>query len=162
MKNITLLILSMLLIGSVFARHHKRKKDKQPNSITSVSIHRTACYGRCPDYLVQISNDGTAIYTGKRFTADTGIFKKNIGTAKAMEVINEFYTYRVDTCSDMYRNRIPDLPGLIITVQYKDSTKTIRDANFGPSFLKQLANDIDAAGKKTDDTWQKTGMPEGN
>ena len=80
MKKITLLILSMLLIGSVFARHHKRKKDKQPNSITSVSIHRTACYGRCPDYLVQISNDGTAIYTGKRFTADTGIFKKNIGT----------------------------------------------------------------------------------
>jgi hypothetical protein len=147
---------------SAFARHKHKKKQLPADNIISVSIHHTACYGRCPDYTIEISNDGTVIYTATRFTPDTGIFRKNISSEKAMAIINKFNTYRVDTCRDIYRPRIADVPALIVTVKYNDSTKTIRDANFGPGYLQQLASEIDNAGRKTDDSWQKIGTPKTN
>ena len=72
-----------------------------------------------------------------------------------MEVINQFKTYRIDTCKDEYDNRIPDIPGIIYTIKYKGSIKTIYNAHFGPQFLKTLAEAMDAAGKKSDNTWKK-------
>jgi len=159
MRKITVAILFLLVCSAAFAKHKHKQKPQPAGNIKSVSIHHTSCYGRCPSYTIEIFNDGTAIYTGMRFVPDTGIFQKNIGIEKAMGIINQFNTYRVDTCQDVYRTRIPDMPSLIVTVKYTDSTKTIRDANFGPPYLKQLGNLIEQAGMKTDSTWQKTGMP---
>lgn len=158
MKKITLVILSILFCGIAFAKHKHKKKQQASGNIISVSIRHTACYGRCPDYTIEINKDGSVIYTGARFVPDTGIFKKNIGMEKAIGIINQFNTYRVDTCKDIYRSRIADLPGLVVTVKYNDSTKMIRDANSGPDYLKQLADTIDDIGKKTDNGWTKIGV----
>ena len=162
MKKIALVIFALLITVSVFAKHHKRKKKQVKKAeITSVSLHRTACYGRCPDYTIDLNIDGTAIFTAIRFNPDTGIFTKNIGAQKAVEIINQFKTYRVDTCKNLYQNRRPDIPGLVLTIKYADSAKTIRNAHFGPYFLKQLATSIDEVAKKAegDNSWKKTGMP---
>ena len=162
MKKITLVILAILISGAAFAKHKHKKKKQKTGNIISVTMRRTACYGRCPDYTIEINNDGSAIYTGRRFVTDSGTFIKNIGVAKAMEVIDQFNAYKVDTCKNVYYNRISDLPGLIITVKYTDSTKTIRNAHFGPNYLQQLATAMDEAGKKTDDTWKKVTTPKSN
>ena len=120
-------------------------------------MHRTACFGRCPDYMIEINNSGVVTYTAIRFCEDTGVFKKDIGASKAREIIDQFTTYKVDTCKDIYESRIQDVPGMVMTIKYKTTTKIIRDANFGPFFLQRLAEAIDAVGKKTDDTWKKVG-----
>ena len=157
MKKTALIILALLVGFSVYAKHHKRKKKQQAttSSMISVTMRRTPCYGRCPNYEIQLDNDGTAIYTAIRFNPDTGTFTKNIGAAKVKEIIDQFNSYRVDTCQDLYRNRIADLPGINFTIKYKDSTKNIRNAQFGPGFLKTLATAVDDAAKKTDDSWTK-------
>ncbi len=160
MKKIALLIL--LFAGSMcaFAGIAKNKKKQQkPNEILSVGMHRTVCFGRCPDYKIEIDNEGMATYTAIRFNDDTGIFKKNIGKKKAKEIIDMFVQYRVDTCKEMYENRIPDLPGLNITINYRKGKKTIYNAGFGPAFLGEIAGTIDEAGIKKDNTWKKKGMP---
>jgi hypothetical protein len=139
-----------------------KKKKQSANEVVSVTMHRTICFGRCPDYTIEMNKDGNTIYTAKRFNSDTGIFKKNIGSKKVAEIFSQFATYRVDTCAEMYDNRIPDLPGLNFTIKYKNRTQKIFNANFGPYFLKEIAAAIDAAGKKADaadKTWKKTGMP---
>ncbi len=161
MKKIALIILALLVGVSVNARHHKRKKKKKPQTqeVLSVSMHRTACFGRCPQYKIEVKGDGTATYTAIRFNPDTGVYTKNIGAAKAKEIIDQVKLYRVDTCSNFYENRIQDLPGLIFTIQYRDSTKNIRGANFGPGFLKAIANTLDEAAKKTDDSWKRVDKP---
>ena len=69
---------------------------------------------------------------------------------------------KADTCSDMYVNRIPDLSGLTVTINYGGKTKVIRNANFGPAFLKEIADKMEETGRKTADNnsgWKKTGMP---
>lgn len=163
MKKTTLVILMLLVGFAGFAmQKKKKKKTKNSNEIVSVTIHRTTCFGRCPDYIIQLDKDGTAIYTGIRFTEDTGIFKKNVGKTKVQDIFSDLTTNRVDTCKEVYENRIPDLPGLIISIKYANRTKMIHNAHFGPAFLQRIATSIDEAGKKTDKSWKKTGMPKTN
>jgi len=161
MKKITLFILSFAFALSALALlPHKHRKQQSSSEIISVSMRRTGCYGRCPDYTIKIDKEGIVTYTGNRFVTDSGIFRKNIGSTKAMEIIDQFYTYQVDTCNDEYYNKISDLPGLILTVQYITHTKRILNAHYGPRFLAVLANTIEVAGKKTDDIgWEKIVAP---
>ena len=162
MKRSALVILWLLTAFCVSAAPTAKKKKPaaKSNEITSVMMYRTVCYGRCPEYSIEINKDGMATYTGMRFAPDTGIFKKSIGKAKAKEIINMFIANRADTCREMYENRIPDVPGLTITIKYPKKTKKIFSANFGPGFLLEIAEAMDAAAKKTDKKgWKKTGMP---
>ncbi len=144
---------------SAFAAKKKKPKKKTTNKteIVSVTMHRTACFGRCPTYKVEIDADGMATYRAIMFNdGDSGTYTKNIGAAKAAEVFNLMQQYRLDTCRENYPNRIPDLAGIILTIKYKNATKTIYNAHFGPAFLKNdIAGAIDGAGRKRDKTWKK-------
>lgn len=159
MKKILLVALAILLVAPAFAKHKKTKKTRNPKSgIVSVTMRRTACFGRCPDYTIEINKNGMVTYTGLRFTPDTGIFQKKVTADQAMSVINQLTLNKVDTCRNLYENRIPDLPGIIYMVKYQDSTKRISNANWGPVFLKTIADDMDKIGKKTaenDAEWKK-------
>lgn len=160
MKKLSVIILLAVATVSCFATSKKSaKKNGAAPAITSIKLQRTACYGRCPEYSIEISKDGSVVYTAVRFNEDTGIFKKNIGTKKAKAIFDEFASYRVDTCRERYELTITDLPGLIYTIKYPGRTQRIINANFGPPFLKTLAEHVDEAGKKTGTGWKKTGMP---
>ncbi len=150
-----MLFFLMLICISVFAKHKKHKKKSTCKSnIVSVLMHRTACYGTCQDYYIHINNDGVVTYTGVRFTPDTGIFTKEIPIDNVKSIFDKLTGFQVDTCLDLYPNKIPDLPGLNFDIVYKNKTKKIYCANFGPYFLKDIAKSIDEIGKKTDNNWK--------
>ena len=154
-----MVVLLMATSLATFAATKKKAKKTAAatNEIVSVKVHRTACFGRCPEYKIEINTSGVATYTAVRFNTDSGIYRKTIGSKKTMAVINEFQKYRVDTCSDMYENRIPDVPGIVFTIKYKNKTKlqVIQNAHFGPQFLKDLAQQMDQVGKKSDNSWKR-------
>ena len=157
MKKLAFVILAAITVAPLLSWGVKVKKKKSAvnnSPIVSVTMRRTTCFGRCPDYSIELNKDGTATYKGMRFVKDSGTFRKNIGTTKTMNIINQLIAYRADTCSNVYDNRIPDLPGIIYTINYKDSTKRIMNANFCPHYLTELAIDMDNIGKKTDKTWK--------
>lgn len=157
MNKLIAAILMVCLAPSVMAMQKKKKKTLD---IQSVAIHHTVCFGQCPDYSIEITKEGVATYTAIRFNKDTGIFRKNIGKEKAAAIIGMCRKYRIDTCSEMYENRIPDLSGLIFTITYEKNRKQhIHSANFGPLFLREIAAEIDEAGKREDNSWEKIGMP---
>jgi len=157
MKKLTWVILLLVAGTAAFAKQHKHKGNKAPaNNIVSVSLRHTACYGRCPVYTIEVNKDGIATYTATLFNQDTGVFIKNLGIKKVMEIINRFNIYRIDTCKDKYESRHTDLPGTILAIKYHDSTKTIMDANAGPPILAELRTMMDGLiTKKLDNTWQK-------
>jgi hypothetical protein len=161
MKEIILTILVVLVGFSAFAKRHRHKAKSQPaNDIISVALRHTACYGRCPDYIVEINKDGIATYTGVRFTPDSGVFTKNIGKVKAMKILNRFNAYRADTCQDRYTAKNPDFPGLTLTIKYDSKTKMILNANFAPIGLRTIAGSIDSlTGDKVDNTWHAVTTP---
>lgn len=158
---VILLVICVLGVTSATAWSFAKgkKKSKAGKVLTSIGVHHTVCYGKCPDYKIEMDRDGNVTYTGMRFTDDTGIFRKNIGKAKAKAIFAMCEKYRIDTCSEMYENQIPDLPGLNFTLKFGKNKKSIFNAGFGPAFLQEIAGEMDAVGKKTDNTWKKVGMP---
>ena len=57
-----------------------------------VQMRRTACFGRCPIYNVELYKNGRLKYTGVRFVKDSGVYEKNIGAAAAEKIFNEFHS----------------------------------------------------------------------
>lgn len=162
MKKTGLVILMLGLCASSFAMaKHKKKQSRQGGEITSVMTYHSVCYGRCPEYRVEINANGLATYTAMRFTADTGIFQKNIGKAVAKEIIDMCTANRIDTCRNVYENRIVDIPSITFTVNYGAQKKEIRNAGFGPAFLKEISAKMDEVGVKPPENngWKKIGMP---
>lgn len=156
MKKLTFLALVLITLAPLLSWGIKKKKRRQNNSpILSVSMQRTGCYGKCPEYKIEMDKNGNVTYTGIRNVKDSGVYKKNIGYPATMAIINKLNENKIDTCSNKYRNPIPDLPGIIYTVTYKDSVKRIFSAEWGPHYLKETAEEIDAIGKPTNKTWKK-------
>jgi hypothetical protein len=106
--------------------------------------------------LVEVYPDGLVRYTSRFFTEYEGIYEKNIGSAKTQEIITDFKTYRVDTCRDKYDAYVQDLPGIIYTFNFGSKKKRISHAEFGPGFLKSMADKIDKIGIP-DKSWTKVG-----
>ncbi len=127
-------------------------------SLTAVAMQRSACFGRCPEYILTINSNGLAEYNGTRNTTPLGVYQKDIGAAAAQKLLKEFMEYRVDTCSELYTSRIADMPGMHYTFTINGNKQVINNANFGPPFLIQLSEDMDKLGK-VDATWKKISDP---
>ena len=101
MSKIIAFILMLIVSLPLFAKKQKyKKKSKNENTINSVSIRHTACFGRCPVYEIEVDNKGGATYRGISFTRDSGLHLKFIGKRKANEILNRFITFKIDTCKD--------------------------------------------------------------
>lgn len=159
-KNLFILIgISALAIGSCTAQKKAAQKKNKPASataqtISAVTMDRTACFGRCPIYSIEVRKDGTAVYKGKRFTEYSGVYTKNIGPANAAAILQGFTSHRADTCKERYDVLISDLPGINYALSFDTGKKMIYNANYGPLFLKELASEIDKH-TKVDGSWKK-------
>ena len=58
-----------------------RKKPREPaaaltippSAVGSIMIHRTQCYGTCPDYWAFIHSDGSVVYNGEAYVDHKGL-----------------------------------------------------------------------------------------
>lgn len=144
MKNL-LLLACILFIGTVNA---------QKKSIQKVSMHRTACFGKCPTYSLEINKNGSVTYTSIRFTKFEGIYTKKFSIDKVKNIFLQINLLKLDTCQNEYEQIIADLPGLNFNIDYTNAKKQIVNAHFGPKFLKRLAMNIDKE-FSIDSTWKK-------
>ncbi len=153
MKYISLLATLIVLFYAgtpAQARHKKQKKEKasayQP---VSVQIAYGPCFGRCPMYMIELDQNGLVTFTGIRNTEDSGSFTRQIEPAEALRILKLVETYRMDTCQDRYRVRIPDIQTYGYRIVYpKKDEKSIQNASFGPVYLKELAAELDQIGQK--------------
>lgn len=120
-----------------------------------IRMHRTACFGRCPQYDVTVYSTGLVEYHGLRFTEHDGTYQKNVGQAAATALINEFAAQRIDTCSALYNKMIPDLPGLWYYYTLNGKKGEVGNAESGPMWLRAMGTKVDEIAK-VDETWKKT------
>jgi hypothetical protein len=140
-----LLFLGLLFSVSIYA---------QRKTINKVSMHRTACFGKCPTYSLEINKNGSVTYTSIRFTKFEGIYIKVFPIDKVKNIFLQINLLKLDTCKNEYEQIIADLPGLNFNIDYTNAKKQIVNAHFGPKFLKRLAMNIDKE-FSIDSTWKK-------
>ena len=104
-----------------------------------ISLQRTACFGTCPIYKIEIFSDGSGIYTGTRFVENIGITKFSLSEIELNLILTEAEAIGFTNMKEEYSEPISDLPTTFI--QIKD--KKIRDYVGAPSELRELENLID-------------------
>lgn len=159
-KLLSLGIISILLLTVSCAQQKKTVKNNPKvtttttSIISSVSMERTACFGRCPSYKTEIFSDGTVKYTSRNFTTYEGIYTSTIDQKDVAKLFAEFEANKVDTCSGEYQSMVADAPGIIYHIKRGDKDQEIMNAEVGPSFLRDLADRIDKLATP-DDSWKK-------
>ncbi len=151
MKRIATII---LLFGLIVKAEAKIKKEDIKSNISYVSLQSAGCNGSCPNYKIELYNSGLVRYSGYNSVKDIGVYEAFIGTSMIMSIFHDFEYCQVDTCQANYNTNAEDPSGMHIAFNYKASIYTIKNADLGPKFLKQLANEIDAA-VKVDPSWKK-------
>lgn len=165
-RNFLMVLFACSCLFSACAQSKKTTKSGDPapqgsntksgglRGLSAVSMRRGACFGRCPEYTITVHSDGLAQYASIRNAEPIGNFQKNIGTKKAQDLLREFMDHHADTCRELYEAKIADLPGLTYTLTINGKEKMIHNANFGPTYLMDLSNEIDQLGP-IDTSWKK-------
>ena len=104
-----------------------------------ISLQRTACFGTCPVYKIEIFSDGSGIYTGTRFVENIGITEFTLSETQINIILTQAESINFTNMQKEYSEPISDLPTTFI--QIKD--KRIRDYVGAPKTLKNLENLID-------------------
>ena len=111
------------------------EKDKE----VIISLQRTACFGTCPIYKIEIYTDGSGIYTGTRFVENIGVIEFSLSETQINLILTQSESIGFMNMKEEYSEPISDLPTTFI--QIKD--KRIRDYIGAPKTLKNLENLID-------------------
>ncbi len=128
--------------------------NQSTNDISYIFMHRSVCFGQCPDYMLELYKNGLVRYTGRNFVEPVGIYEKKFPQSTIQNIFDAFHAKRVDTTRETYERIIADLPGLSYRIEYGSREKKIYNAHFGPEFLKELATMIDST-IRIDKSWTK-------
>jgi ankyrin repeat protein len=128
------------------SRHVPFPKVKSLKSV-KITLQRTACYGSCPAYSVEVNGDGTVDYSGGTFVAFTGHHRGSIPPANVLELLNIFRAADYFSLDDEYRMSVTDNPTYITSIQIDGRRKQVKDyvgLEIGmPQAVSDLENEID-------------------
>ena len=124
---------------SIFLSCGLTKKTNTSEIELIISLQRTACFGTCPIYKIEIFSNGNGVYTGKRFVENIGVTKFSLSETQLNLILKKAEAIGFTSMKKEYSEPISDLPTTFI--QIKD--KKIKDYTGAPKTLKNLENLID-------------------
>lgn len=105
-----------------------------------LTFERTACYGTCPTYSMQVFADGRVAYEGRRFVPMLGKQDLRLPAAAVAELLRTVQEARFDQFKDRYTQGAPDLPTTIVAVrQPNGQLKTVTIESGAPDHVETLA-----------------------
>jgi Domain of unknown function (DUF6438) len=146
-KNILIIWLSLFCVGceavKSAASHHERppapaaayarQADTEIPSDMIITLERTACFGRCPNYKITIHADGTVIYEGKRHVKKTGEARGRLTREQVKELVSEVEKIGYFSLRDSYSDFedgchmvSTDSPWFNTSVQMNGKAKTVK------------------------------------
>jgi hypothetical protein len=114
-------------------------------STLRIGLTRTACYGWCPVYRLEIAGDGTVTWFGERFVEAKGARSVKISVEKVRALYDAFAKADFFWTFDDYRAPITDLPTQIISISFDGHAKTLEDYAGGRVGMPKAIDDLEAA-----------------
>jgi hypothetical protein len=125
---------------------HRREFPRGPLGTARIKLERTACFGTCPVYTVEIHGDGTVIWNGGRFVKAMGVRRYRIPIARVRPLVEKFRAAHFYSAHDEYVDRgITDMPSATLTLTYGGVTKQVRDYAGTRVGMPQAIKDLEAA-----------------
>lgn len=127
-------ILLCLLTAQLFAT----------GKITYIKLQRTACFGKCPEYSVELLNNGDLIYTGTKNVDMIGTFKANIKLSAMTKFFKQVAKYNISKAETVYHPKASDLPRMNMAFIINGKKKNIKNAESGPRYFEVIGMQIDS------------------
>lgn len=110
-------------------------------------MERTPCMGMCPWYTIEIQEDGSVKYWGKKDAPRQGYFEGKIDADVAKKMMRKFSKKKMLKAQSEYNANTADVPMIHYTFGIgKDrAIKKVRQANFGPAYFVELGKEVDEA-----------------
>lgn len=117
-----------------------------------ITLHRTACFGSCPVYSVEIFADGQVRYVGSQFVQITGERTAVITKGDVEKLVRDFLRigyFSLKADYETYKNSdgtvemVSDQPTTYISLRIGEREKSIKDYAFAPKALNDLEREID-------------------
>lgn len=136
--NAFLIVFVSFLIASC-STSSKFSKD----SIT-IEMEKTACYGACPVYTLQIDQNGNGRFNGVENTEYKGLFSFQVTDAELLQLKQAFDDAGFFELEDRYYKNVTDLPTTYLTYRTDGREKKIMDYYGAPPELKDLEKRIES------------------
>ena len=96
-----------------------------------ITLERGVCYGRCAQYVLTISSDGSVVFDGKEGTKVKGKATGSISNEDVKVLLAQFDKVKFFELEDRYEFgncpiKISDTPSAITTLRINGKTKTVR------------------------------------
>jgi len=122
----------VLLIFCCWATPLFAENKEHEGAFDAVTLERTACFGACPEYKVEVDAQGAVKYEGKNDVAVKGLQTRKVSNSdldflreaiKRMHVSDLRSTYEKD--SDGCKEVWTDLPSIIVTIKAGTSERKV-------------------------------------
>ncbi|KKQ35326.1 MAG: hypothetical protein US52_C0028G0004 [candidate division WS6 bacterium GW2011_GWA2_37_6] len=136
-------ILVLLLIPIYFLYTNFQDDPKGNGSFTYIKMSRTACYGTCPAYSVEIESNGDVKYIGEMFVGVKGERTFELTESQVQELNDAIKEADFFSLKDRYYESVTDLPSTTTLIRTTDEEKSIYNYVGAPNKLNVLEDKID-------------------
>ena len=96
-------------------------------SSVRITLERTGCFGSCPAYTVSIDGDGSILFDGRSYVAETGRRRGTVDPAAVRALYDQFRIANFMSLDDRYVTDITDNPTYTLTLETAGIRKTVVD-----------------------------------
>jgi hypothetical protein len=102
-----------------------------PPEAILIALRRTACFGTCPDYRVEVRGDGQVSYRGNGFVLVTGEYHWRVAPKAVADLVNLFRRADYFKLKEYYELEASDLPTYVTQVSVGNQKKFVLDYGGG-------------------------------
>lgn len=145
MKNFRFFCLTILLLGAckntrklANANSEQTAKNAENLAKTIFTLEKTACYGTCPVYKLNVFENDSLVFEGERFVGTIGLHTKKLKKGTVAQLKKTFREANFFNFKSSYEAHISDLPTTIIAFNDESKKLKITDYHGSPETLKNL------------------------
>ena len=120
--------------------------ELRPDSRVSITLQRTACYGRCAAYTVIVSTAGIA-FEGEKYVASEGKHKASVDPDAVRKLASRFIAADFYSMDSKYAASVTDNPTYILSISIDGRKKEVVDyvgqREGMPAVIKDLEDAVD-------------------
>lgn len=155
--NLKLILMATLMAGSIgFVQNSRAQLDPHPNinaafpeihdwNTLQITLSRSACYGTCPAYKIEIHGDGTVLYDGMFYVAHKGRHTAKISHASLMEIVDFFRKANYFSLRDSYVSSVTDSPTYKTSISFDGVSKSVIDYVGQTEGMPSAVSEVEAA-----------------
>lgn len=148
--KITLITLLFLILFGVSCSSSRKKvptADLVPSDFL-YKLDRSPCFGTCPVYKVQVTQDGLFEYTGIKFTDRSGVWTRQISPEERERLLRAIVDAGFRTLKSEYKlEGISDAVSVTHELTWDMETFKILNQGNGPASLNKIETLVDSISK---------------